>query len=95
MQKLKDENAYIYVNIFNFNFRYKKKNIIFSEFFDELDGFYYIGIYYKIDNDLIFLKKINTYKYFLQVLKFESLESCLMYCNETSELLNNDIIKSL
>ena len=95
MQKLKDENAYIYVNIFNFNFRYKKKNIIFSEFFDELDGFYYIGIYYKIDNDLIFLKKFHTYRYFLQRLRFESVASCRAYCEETGELLKNDIIKAL
>lgn len=95
MQKLKDENAYIYINIFHFNFRYEKKDIIFKEFFDKLDNFYYIGIYQKKDNDLIFIKKFNTYRYFLQRLKFESVESCRAYCEETGELLNNDIIKAL
>lgn len=95
MQKPKDENAYIYIEIFNFNFRYKKKSIVFSEFYDKLDGFYYIGIYQKKENDVIFLKKFNTYRYFLQPLKFESLESCRAYCEETSELLKNDIIKAL
>lgn len=91
----KDENAYIHIEIFHFNFRYKKKNIIFSEFFDELDNFYYIGIYYKIENDLIFLKKLNPYRYFLQPLKFESVASCRAYCEETKELLKNNIIKAL
>lgn len=95
MQKLKNENEFIYIENFHFNFRYKKKNIIFKEFYDELDNFYYIGIYHKIENDLIFIKKINTYRYFLQSLKFESVESCRAYCEETSELLKNDIIKSL
>ena len=95
MQKLKNENAYIYIEVFNFNFKYKKNCIIFKEFFDKLDGFYYIGVYQKNENDVIFLKKINTYKYFLQPLKFESVESCLMYCEETGELLKNDIIKAL
>ena len=95
MQKLKNENAYIYIEVFNFPFKYEKDDIIFSEFYDEMDGFYYIGIYQKIENDLIFLKKFNTYRYFLQPLKFESLESCEMYCKMTSELLKNDIIKSL
>lgn len=95
MQKLKDENEFIYIENFHFNFRYKKKNIIFSEFHDKLDGFYYIGIYHKIENDVIFIKKFNTYRYFLQALKFKSLENCLMYCKETSELLKNDIIKAL
>ena len=95
MQKLKNENAYIFIEVFKFPFKYKKKNIIFREFFDKLDGFYYIGIYQKIENDLIFIKKFNAYRYFLQVLRFESLESCLMYCEETSELLKNDIIKAL
>ncbi|ARM67614.1 hypothetical protein LW81_044 [Lactococcus phage LW81] len=91
----KDENAYIYIENFHFNFRYKKTDIIFKEFYDKLDNFYYIGIYHKIDNKNIFLKKFNTYRYFLQALKFKSLENCLMYCKETSELLKNDIIKSL
>lgn len=95
MQKLKNENAYIYIEVFNFNFRYEKQNIVFTDFFDKLDGFYYIGIYQKIENDVIFLKKFNTYRYFLQPLKFESLESCRAYCEETGELLNNDIIKAL
>lgn len=95
MKKLKDENAYIYINIFNFNFRYKKKSIVFSEFFDEMDGFYYIGIYQKIENDVIFLKKFNTYRYFLQRLQFESVASCRAYCEETEALLNNGIIKAL
>lgn len=95
MKKPKDENAYIYINIFHFDFRYRKKNIVFSEFFDEMDGFYYIGIYYKIENDLIFLKKMNTYRYFLQPLRFEGVATCRAYCEETSELLKNDIIKSL
>lgn len=95
MKKLKDENAYIYINIFHFDFRYRKKNIVFSEFFDEMDGFYSIGIYYKLENELIFLKKINTYKYFLQRLRFESVASCRAYCEETGELLKNGIIKAL
>lgn len=95
MQKLKDENAYIYIENFHFNFKYKKKDIIFKEFHDKLDNFYYIGVYHKIENDLIFIKKFNTYRYFLRSLKFENLESCLMYCKMTSELLKNDIIKSL
>ncbi|AHC94128.1 hypothetical protein WRP3_042 [Lactococcus phage WRP3] len=95
MQKLKNENEFIYIENFHFDFKYKKKNIIFREFYDKLDNFYYIGIYHKIENDLIFIKKFNTYRYFLQSLKFESLESCLMYCKMTSELLKNDIIKSL
>lgn len=95
MQKLKNENAYIYIEVFNFSFKYEKQNIIFKEFFDKLDGFYYIGIYQKNENDVIFLKKFNTYRYFLQVLRFESLENCLMYCEETSELLKNGIIKAL
>ncbi|ARM66169.1 hypothetical protein AM2_042 [Lactococcus phage AM2] len=95
MQKLKNENEFIYINVFKFPFKYEKKNIIFKEFFDKLDGFYYIGIYQKKENDVIFLKKFNTYRYFLQVLRFESLESCLIYCKETSELLKNDIIKAL
>ncbi len=95
MQKPKDENAYIYIEVFNFPFKYEKQNIIFKEFFDELDNFYYIGIYQKKENDVIFLKKFNTYRYFLQRLRFESLESCRAYCEETSELLKNDIIKAL
>ena len=95
MQKLKDENEFIYIENFHFNFRYKKKNIIFKEFYDKLDNFYYIGIYQKKENDVIFLKKFNTYRYFLQVLRFESLESCRDYCEETRELLKNDIIKAL
>lgn len=95
MQEPKDENAYIFIEIFNFNFRYKKKNIIFSELFDELDGFYYIGIYYKIENKLIFIKKFNPCRYFLQPLKFESVATCRAYCEEISELLKNGIIKSL
>lgn len=95
MQKLKNENEFIYIENFHFDFKYKKKDIIFKEFHDKLDNFYYIGVYHKIENDLIFIKKFNTYRYFLQSLKFESLGSCLMYCKMTSELLKNDIIKSL
>ena len=95
LQKLKNENAYIYIEVFNFPFKYEKKNIIFREFYDELDNFYYIGIYQKKENDVIFLKKFHTYRYFLQRLRFESLESCRAYCEMTSELLNNDIIKAL
>lgn len=95
MQKLKNENAFIFIEVFNFNFRYKKKDIIFKEFHDKIDNFYYIGIYEKIENDLIFIKKFDTYRYFLQSLKFESLESCLMYCKIAGELLKNDIIKVL
>ena len=95
MQKLKNENAYIYIEIFNFDFRYEKKSIVFSEFYDKLDGFYYIGIYQKKENEVIFIKKFNTYRYFLQSLKFESLENCLAYCKETEALLKNDIIKAL
>lgn len=95
MQKLKNENEYIFIEVFNFPFKYKKDCIVFREFYDEMDGFYYIGIYQKNENDVIFLKKFNTYRYFLQRLRFESLESCRAYCKETSELLKNDIIKSL
>lgn len=95
MQKLKNENAYIYIEVFNFPFKYEKQNIIFKEFFDKLDGFYYIGIYQKNENDVIFLKKFNTYRYFLQRLRFESVATCRAYCEMTSELLNNDIIKAL
>lgn len=95
MQKLKNENEFIYIENFHFDFKYKKKNIIFREFYDKLDNFYYIGIYQKNENDVIFLKKFNTYRYFLQVLRFESVATCRAYCEETSELLKNDIIKSL
>lgn len=95
MQKLKDENAYIFIEIFNFNFRYKKDDIIFSDFYDKLDNFYYIGIYQKKDDDLIFLKKFNTYRYFLQRLRFKSVATCRAYCEETGELLKNGIIKAL
>ena len=95
MQKLKNENEFIYIDIFHFKFEYKKKNIIFKEFHDKLDNFYYIGVYQKIENDVIFIKKFNTYRYFLQPLKFKSLENCSMYCEMTSELLKDNVIKSL
>lgn len=95
MQKLKNENDFIYIENFHFKFKYEKKNIIFKEFHDKLDNFYYIGIYHKIENELIFIKKFNTYRYFLQSLKFENLENCLLYCEMTSELLKDNIIKSL
>lgn len=95
MQKLKNENDFIYIDNFHFKFKYKKKDIIFKEFFDELDNFYYIGVYQKIENDLIFIKKFDTYRYFLQLLKFKNLENCLMYCEMTSELLKDNVIKSL
>ncbi|MDN6719024.1 MAG: hypothetical protein L0L51_10565, partial [Lactococcus lactis] len=60
MQKLKNENEYIFIEVFNFPFKYKKDCIVFREFYDEMDGFYYIGIYQKIDNDLIFIKTMDT-----------------------------------
>lgn len=95
MQKLKNENEFIYIDTFHFKFEYKKNDIIFKEFYDKLDGFYYIGVYQKVGNKLVFIKKFDTYRYFLQSLKFENLENCLMYCEITSELLKNNIIKAL
>ena len=95
MQKLKNENDFIYITSFHFHFKYKKKNIVFKEFHDKKDNFFYIGIYEKIENDLIFIKKMDPYRYFLQTLKFESLENCLLYCEIAGELLKNDVIKFL
>lgn len=95
MQKLKNENDFIFIDNFHFRFKYKKDSIIFKEFRDKIDNFYYIGIYEKIENDLIFIKKFDTYRYFLQSLKFKNLENCLLYCEITGELLKDDIIKFL
>lgn len=95
MQKIRNENEYINLINFHFTFRYKKSDIMIKEFFNELDKFYYIGIYSMIDNEMNFIKKFDTYRYFLQNLKFENKEKCLMYCEETKKLIKNGIIKTL